>query len=211
MDTLFQFIICLLYKALIGWLDILLPYNFIPFGSFHKSLSGWNSHIRQILLSSALADQMKIECRKLQRETLLLQLQLNEFEMLNANLRIKCEELMEQLKAAQEMTEDEKTTGKYDVNKLVEKIEKEKSRLTTSYAYFNGLSKAHKEREDEWNAKNTEMAIELITLRTNHELELKEKEDRYYCMLNAMIQQKDNECKARIDQLRRQYGKNVRR
>lgn len=176
------------------------------------------SYIRQIALPSEWADQMTMECQQFQQEAIRLRALLSHYETLHDNWAKDKElwltERAQLIKDRDDMTEklraelvldDETKTD--EINKLVEKLEKEKSRMKTSYSYFNGLSKAHKQKEDEWIAEKTRMSIEFITDRTYYELELKNERDRY----QSMIQQKDEEHKASIDRMRRAYEKKLKK
>lgn len=220
MDILIHFGI--LYKALTGWIDILLPSNvIILFTLLHKSCSGWISQIRQIACSSMCDNQMTMECRQFEYEIIRLRAQICEIEVLNESLRNEKvlwlaervhlitdkhqNELESTLRNEREMTEKAHTTD--EINKLVEKLEKEKSRMKTSYAYFNGLSEAHKQKENEWNAEKTKMSIELITDRTHYELELKHQQDYY----QSMIKQKDDKHKAQIVRMRQEFAKKMKK
>lgn len=210
----------ILYKALTGWIDVFLPPNVsIPFVLLNKSYSGWISCIRQIANLSDTANQMTMEFEQFQQEAIQLKARLNESQVLNENLRKEKvmwlaerqqlidarDDLNEILKCEREMASKANTTD--EINKLVEKIEKEKSRMKTSYKYFSGVSKAHRQKEDEWNTEKTRMAIELITERTYHEMELKNEQDRY----KSIIQQKDDEHKAHIERVRREFERKLKK
>lgn len=82
---LMQFVI--LFKALTGWIDFLLPPNVtIPFALLNKSYSGWISYIRQMASSSEITDQMTVECRQLQQEANQLRARLSEFQVLHESV-----------------------------------------------------------------------------------------------------------------------------
>lgn len=162
---------------------------------------------------------MTMEFEQFQQEAIQLKARLNESQVLNENLRKEKvmwlaerqqlidarDDLNEILKCEREMASKANTTD--EINKLVEKIEKEKSRMKTSYKYFSGVSKAHRQKEDEWNTEKTRMAIELITERTYHEMELKNEQDRY----KSIIQQKDDEHKAHIERVRREFERKLKK
>lgn len=203
-------------------MDILLPSNMIiPFASLRNSWSGWMSYIRQIAFSSDRVGQMTMVCQQFQQEAIRLRGLLSHYEMLNGNwvkekelwltertqLTKDRDEMTEKLRCERALLDEAKANAADEINKLVEKLEKEKSRMKTSYSYFNGLSKTHKAKEDEWNAEKLRMSIELITDRTNHELELKNEKDRY----QSMVQQKDEERKASIDRMRRGFEKKLKK
>lgn len=220
MSGLIHFMI--LYKALTGWIDILLPSNVLMlFGSLHKSFFGWISHIRQVAISTRPAEEMTMEYQQFQQETIRLRAQLSDFERSNEHLRHEKEmwliertqlmssrdDLNEMLEIERGMAQKATTNTTDEMNKLVEKIEKEKSRMKTSYAYFNGLSKAHKEKEDEWTAEKARMAIELIAERTNHAVVLKNEQDRY----QSIIQKKDAEHKVHVQRLLQEFKKKLKK
>lgn len=160
-----------------------------------------------------------MECRQLHEEAIRLRVRLSEIQVLNENLREEKvswlaeraklvgsrDEMNEILKCEREMAAKANTTD--EISKLVEKIEREKSRMKTSYAYFSGVSKANRRKEQEWNTEKTKMAIELITERTHHEMELKHEQDLY----KSIIQQKDVEHKANIEQMRREFERKLKK
>lgn len=100
----------------------------------------------------------------------------------------------------------EKANSTDEINKLVEKIEKEKSRMGTSYAYFDGLSTTYQQKEDEWNAERARMAAEIIAEQTNCVKELKAAEKRH----QSTIEKMENEHKANVNRMRREFERKLK-
>lgn len=111
-----------------------------------------------------------------------------------------------QLKEKLQKTMAEKANSTDEINKLVEKIEKEKSRMGTSYAYFDGLSTTYQQKEDEWNAERARMAAEIIAEQTNCVKELKAAEKRH----QSTIEKMENEHKANVNRMRREFERKLK-
>lgn len=212
LNMMIQFVI--LYKALRGWINILFLSNeFIPFDLLHKSFSGWITNIQSNAFSTQVADQMSTQCLQFQREIVRLREQLMALETQNGNMRSEKERwLVERsklidsqviLKTKLEKADAEKAD---EIHKLVEKIEKEKSRMITSYAYFDGLSTTFQQKEDEWNAERTQMAAQIITEQINCVKELKAADERY----QSTIEQKEQEHKAHVNRMRREFERKMK-
>lgn len=166
----------------------------------------------EITIAAKRHDQVLIVGdRELQHEIVQLRDQLNEFRLLYEKLQKENELwLSKNAKLTKELFDSNEAlrmdrkrldcTTK-EMEKLVEKIEREKGRMKTSYEYFDGLSKAYRQREDEWIAEKSRLTIELIRERTFHAAELKNEQNRY----KSMEQQKDDKHKTDIERLRREF------